>query len=44
MYVVKKGGEILYLIGYPPEDKNLPKDEDVDDVLFVVEEGRWYIA
>lgn len=44
VYVVKKGDEILYLIGYPPEDKNLPKDEDGDDVLFVVEEGRWYIA
>lgn len=44
VYVVKQGEEILYLIGYPPEDKNLPKDEDGDDVLFVVEEGRWYIA
>lgn len=44
VYVVKQGEEILYLIGYPPEDINLPKDEDGDDVLFVVEEGRWYMA
>lgn len=44
VYVVKKGEEVLCLVGYPPEDKNLPKNEDGDDVLFVVEDGRWYIA
>lgn len=44
VFVVKRGEEIVCLIGYPPEDENLPKDEDGDDVLFVVERGRWYIA
>ena len=44
VYVVKRGEEILCLVGYPPEDKNLPKNEDGDDVLFVVEDGRWYMV
>ena len=44
VYVVKRGEEILCLVGYPPEDKNLPKNEDGDDVLFIIEEGRWYMV
>ena len=44
VYVVKKGEEILYLIGYPPEDENLPKDEDGDEVLIVIEKGCWYMV
>ena len=44
VYVVKKGEEVLCLVGYPPEDKNLPKNEDGDDVLFVVEDSRWYMV
>ena len=44
VYVVKRGEEILCLVGYPPEDKNLPKNEDGDDVLFVIEKGRWYMV
>ena len=44
VYVVKKGEEVLCLVGYPPEDEILPKNEDGDDVLFVVEDGRWYMV
>ncbi len=44
VYVVKRGEEILCLVGYPPEDEILPKNEDGDDVLFVVEDGRWYMV
>ena len=44
VYVVKRGEEILCLVGYPPEDEILPKNEDGDDVLFVIEKGRWYMV
>ena len=44
VYVVKRGEEVLCLVGYPPEDEILPKNEDGDDVLFVIEKGRWYMV
>ena len=44
VYVVKRGEEILCLVGYNKEDKNLQKNEDGDDVLFVIEKGRWYMV
>ena len=44
IYVIRKEEEVLCLVGYPPEDKNLPKNEDGDDVLFVIENGRWYMV
>ena len=44
VFVVKREDEVVCLVGFPPEDKNLPKNEDGDDVLFVIENGRWYMA
>lgn len=44
VYVIKKGEEVLCLVGYPPEDENLPKNEDGDEVLIVIENGRWYMV
>ncbi len=47
VYVVKQGEEILYLIGYPPEDDSWQewvKDKDGEDVLFVLEKGKYYVV
>ena len=44
IFVVKKGDEILYIVGFPPEDDIIPKDEDGDEVLFVIEAGKYYVV